>query len=301
MQIGVIGAGSIGLLYACYLSIYHQVTIYTRRKDQARQINSKGIQLIKSGVQSTYKVTAKVLDDGLEHEDLIIVTVKEYHLDRVLNTTNQFRNVNALLFLQNGMKHISLFEKLNHEVILVGVVEHGALKINDYTVNHTGVGITKICSFRNGEGVIQSFQKGQHSDFGVLVAEDWYKVLSEKLIVNAVINPLTALYCVENGDLLSNRFFLSRMKNLFIEVTSVMNVNTNNMWERLEHICIQTQNNRSSMLRDIESGRQTEIDAILGYIIAEADKVGKSVPVSTFLYDSIKGKELQRGDSSCHS
>nr|WGD90222.1 FAD-dependent oxidoreductase [Bacillus subtilis] len=35
MKIGIIGGGSVGLLCAYYLSLYHDVTVVTRRQEQA--------------------------------------------------------------------------------------------------------------------------------------------------------------------------------------------------------------------------------------------------------------------------
>lgn len=52
--------------------------------------------------------------------------------------------------------------------------------------------------------------------------------------------------------------------------------------------------NKSSMLKDMEAGRPTEIDAILGYIIEEAKKKKQSVPIANAVYLMIKGKERER-------
>jgi 2-dehydropantoate 2-reductase len=50
------------------------------------------------------------------------------------------------------------------------------------------------------------------------------------------------------------------------------------------------------MLKDIEGGRKTEVDAILGFLIEEAEKQGKSSPlVSNFNY-LVKGKEIERDE-----
>lgn len=49
MKIGIIGGGSVGLLCAYYLSLHHEVTVVTRRKEQAAAIQSEGIRLYKGG------------------------------------------------------------------------------------------------------------------------------------------------------------------------------------------------------------------------------------------------------------
>ncbi len=51
----------------------------------------------------------------------------------------------------------------------------------------------------------------------------------------------------------------------------------------LEAVLRRTAGNRSSMLQDVESYRRTEIDAINGAIVTEAEKRGVPVPVNRVL------------------
>jgi 2-dehydropantoate 2-reductase len=60
-------------------------------------------------------------------------------------------------------------------------------------------------------------------------------------------------------------------------------------------ICKNTSENRSSMLKDIEANRMTEVDAILGYILDEAQRKGMAAPQVENFYYLIKGKELIKG------
>ena len=71
-----------------------------------------------------------------------------------------------------------------------------------------------------------------------------------------------------------------------------------NIADTLEHVkqvCQMTAGNRSSMLKDIENGRKTEIDAILGYVLQVAEQTGKDQRLTQFLYTMIKGKEMKKG------
>ena len=52
MKIGIIGAGSIGLLFASYLSSAFSVTLYTRTSEQAKEINDHGLHLLKGAEQN---------------------------------------------------------------------------------------------------------------------------------------------------------------------------------------------------------------------------------------------------------
>ncbi|WP_161974831.1 2-dehydropantoate 2-reductase [Bacillus timonensis] len=287
MKIGIIGGGSIGLLFGGYLAEQHEVTLYTRTEHQANEINKNGVTIDQQNTSKTYRVQAFTSTSSVIEEDIVIFAVKQYILEEVLSKTLDLDKVHTVCFLQNGMGHMDIIEKLRNPTILIGVVEHGALKVSENQVIHTGVGRTKIAAI-----------KGENKAFDVKLNEfifeyhdNWYEIVTSKLIANAVINPLTALYGVKNGRLLENTYFHNQMKALFNEITSVIPSNHEKMWELVKNICKNTAQNKSSMLRDIEEGRRTEIDAILGYVLAEAVKKNMEVAITKFLYDSIKGFE----------
>ena len=59
MRIGIIGGGAIGLLFANYLSENHDVTIFTRTKEQAELLNRDGLNFIVNGQLQTKKIKRK--------------------------------------------------------------------------------------------------------------------------------------------------------------------------------------------------------------------------------------------------
>lgn len=65
------------------------------------------------------------------------------------------------------------------------------------------------------------------------------------------------------------------------------------VWEMVRHVCEKTSHNTSSMLADVRANRQTEIGAIVGYVLEEAKKQQRSVPTLQFLFDAIKGLEVK--------
>ncbi|MFS0823715.1 2-dehydropantoate 2-reductase [Bacillus sp. 1P02SD] len=291
MKIGIIGGGSIGLLFAGYLAEQHEVTIYTRTEHQANEINQNGVTIDQQNTSKTYRVQAVTSSTSVIQEDMVIFAVKQYILEEILSKTLDLEKVHTVCFLQNGMSHIDIVEKLRNPRILVGVVEHGALKVSENRVIHTGVGRTKIAAIK-GENKAFSLNL---NEFLIEYHDNWYEIVTSKLIANAVINPLTAIYGVKNGRLLENTYFQNQMKALFDEIISVIPSNHEKMWKLVKTICENTAQNKSSMLRDIEEGRRTEIDAILGYVLAEAVKKNVEVAITQFLYYSIKGFETEGG------
>lgn len=294
MKIGIIGCGAIGLLFAAYLSSKHDITVYARRIEQIDEISKNGLTLLQKEEKISCSVQVKHISEGVFHEELVIIALKQYDLSSLLKI-NGIETIPALLFLQNGMGHLSQVEKMNNPTILLGVVEHGAIKVNDSTVAHKGIGHTKFSIYRgDSESYKTIFSNQEMSEFQFQFVANWHQMLIDKLIVNAVINPLTAIFRVPNGELIENQYFHLFAQELFQEIVSALGLqNHSQLWKHVEDVCRNTAENRSSMLKDIEEGRKTEIDAILGYVLQQA--AVSSLPLTTNVYHAIKGLELKRG------
>ncbi|WP_340373155.1 2-dehydropantoate 2-reductase [Peribacillus sp. FSL E2-0218] len=294
MRIGIIGGGAIGLLFASRLSGKHLVTLYTRTEQQASIINHDGLRLIEEGESRLLdSVMSKSLDEGITDHDLLITAVKQYHLPHILPAINSLDV--PLLFLQNGYGHIAHLRKLKSPAVYVGVVEHGALRHDANTVEHTGLGLTRIASFK-GELDRLSLVNEKIDGFPFIKSGDYRSMLLDKLVVNAVINPLTAILQVKNGSLITNAFYYQLFQELFDEISGILELeNKAESFEHVKSVCMATAGNRSSMLKDLEKGSQTEIDAILGHILSMAEGKGKTFGLASSLYKMIKGKETQGG------
>jgi 2-dehydropantoate 2-reductase len=307
MKVGIVGGGAIGLLIATYLTKYdHDVTIIVRREAQKQLIKNEGIHRITShdDKKSSYeKVTAVTLSESdNEYYDLLIVTVKQYQLQSVLQTIdNKNIKIHYALFLQNGMSHVPLLRQVKCESVIVGIVEHGARRLTDNTVIHTGLGKIRTASYSGSVTEVRRLTSALSAEhFPFFYEEEWYKLLAEKLIINSVINPLTTLYQVTNGKLLNNAHFLRNMERLCQESVDVLGLNNNDeMLAKVKKICYKTATNRSSMLVDFESGRETELEAICGYILEQAKQKEISVPHTSFVYESLLGiLDIRKGETN---
>jgi 2-dehydropantoate 2-reductase len=297
MNIGIIGAGAIGLLYAYQFSALFPVTLYTRRPEQCKQLKDKGITLVEEDIPvGNRQVTVKHLSEHSElEEEIIIVAVKQYALQDIMPYLLELNMDQSVLFLQNGMAHVKQAKKIENAHLLIGVVEHGVKKLDDVTVNWTGKGLTKVAPFRSDSTdsrFLNMWEKGLTKSFRLQKSNSYQNILVEKLVVNAIINPLTTLYRVKNGQLVHNRFYKETMFTLYREISFLIELEERDrVWGHVVGICSNTAENWSSMQRDIEFGRRTEVDAILGYLIFLAEEQGEKVPLTEFIYRSIKGLE----------
>jgi 2-dehydropantoate 2-reductase len=291
MRIGIIGGGSIGLLFAYYLSERFNVTIYTKTVVQAEEINQNGLFLVRSSKVHKTNVTSQCFDQWSGKEDLTFIAVKQYQLPDMIKQINiqQTQSTN-FVFLQNGMGHLKLLKQLSAKTIYLSSVEHGAYKKYQNTVEHNGVGQARIALYQGELSLPTSIFSISH--FPIVMEQDYYEMLLKKLVVNAIINPLTALLHVTNGEIIQNKHYFMVATNLFNEVVGILNIeNSESYFNQVLEVCYNTSANRSSMLKDIEANRPTEIDAIVGYIIEEAEKKKMNAPICQMLYHFIKGSE----------
>ncbi|MCD5322580.1 2-dehydropantoate 2-reductase [Pontibacillus sp. HN14] len=286
LKVAIIGAGAVGLLYAIKTQERgHKVTLYARRQDQIELIRREGIQV---GEEHTSR-TIHIEDVTRLHHffDLVILATKQTHVDEVVALMAEKKVTSPVLFLQNGMGHVDLAVNMPNPSA-VGVVEHGVRKTSDRGVLHTGLGLTRIAAV-NMERRQALWIKDQldSKEFSYVFEEDWFEVLSNKLIVNAVINPITALFNIRNGEILENPYLLNIAKRLCEEACmALLKTDGDRQFERVTHIMEQTKWNRSSMLADVLHQRETEIEGISGYIL---EKCKQDLPYTSFVYEGLKG------------
>lgn len=300
MKIGIIGAGAVGLLSAFYLASTHDVTIYTRTLEQAKLLESDGLQMERGGnCYTTHLIQAKPFSAWANEDELTVVTVKQYQLETVVRQMAAFGREHSeltwgsILFLQNGMGHLELLHHLNHWQLFLGTVEHGALRLLENKVAHTGIGTIKIASYTGDLSYLRRLLEKPIAFFPLVLENNYEQMLVSKLTVNAIINPLTAVLRERNGALVENPYYFSVLKKMFEEVHTILQLtDKTEAFKHIVRVCKQTAKNKSSMLKDTLEGRPTEIDAILGYLLSRAEKQGQDAPIIELLYALIKGSEF---------
>ncbi|MBA3924879.1 2-dehydropantoate 2-reductase [Listeria rustica] len=288
-RVGIIGAGALGLLYAGLLRA--NVTLYTRTKKQADIIEKKdGITLVSDNTKTHINVHATPLCNAdFTTVDFVIITVKSYQLENVMETLRKVPANIPLLFLQNGIAHLAQLPSLPQKTILIGTCEHGAGKMDATTVVWRGVGQTNWAVYQGKANSNLRTVLTANPDFLFLEQADFEEMVYNKLLANAVINPLTAVLGVPNGALLHNEYWYGLLENLTREVADVLH--REDALEKVTAICTATSANYSSMATDVREKRQTEIASISGAVVTLAREQGKVAPISETLYGLVKGLE----------
>jgi len=117
-----------------------------------------------------------------------------------------------------------------------------------------------------------------------------------KVLYNVGLNPLSALLDVPYGELgreeNARRLLIQLIEEAFAVAIKEVKLPWNSVDEYLVHffgkLLPSTESHLSSMLQDLDRGRETEIDAITGQVIRRADLLGLPVPVNRVVYELVK-------------
>ncbi|GIP36379.1 ketopantoate reductase family protein [Paenibacillus sp. J2TS4] len=324
MNIYIVGGGSIGLLLAGRLTEaaenIHQVKMICRKAAQASEILRSGITVNYSeeGEHFTVFPAAASFEGWEKHReaekpDWILLAVKQKDIDDDLAAwlAHWSGSHTGIVCFQNGLGHEErLALHLPRSSIYMAVTTEGARKSSPTEVRHTGKGITRIgraygfpkaCAGHaagHGDREQALLQFLCQAGFDARWTDHIHRYGWNKLVINSIINPLTALTGIPNGELIRNQHLLQLAQSLFAEAKEVAGRRgielDAHLWEQVFDVCERTAANESSMLQDIYSGRTTEIDWINGSLVRIAEEEGLELPTHQTLYHLIKSMENGR-------
>ncbi|MFB5677303.1 ketopantoate reductase family protein [Paenibacillus terreus] len=318
MRIDIIGAGALGLLYAGKLAAAGmEIRLWVRRSESADILRQKGISIAEPSGETifiTYSQFEVHLMDNwrliTEAGDWVFLMTKQ---DGIREAAECLAKGSAhhlqIMSIQNGIGHTDTLTKyLPYASIYRAVTTEGARRSGETAVIHAGKGQTELGSAIRG-GVVQPFSSDgreklladrlTQAGLETRLSESIDKSIYRKLLVNAVINPLTAIWRVPNGELLSSPERMDLLRQLYdesIRIYEACGIGWEaEWWEELVQICRSTAPNRSSMLADVLAGRRTEIEAINGQFIRLAQESGVDSPLHRTVRDIINGMQSVQG------
>ncbi|WP_215111989.1 2-dehydropantoate 2-reductase [Exiguobacterium sp. s75] len=269
-RIGIIGNGAVGLLMASLLADDYDVTLY------GRSGSSDPLVITRTGVtEGTARVSFRSSQTLQEtDEDLFFVTTKAHQVEEA---TARLSGKVPVFICSNGIAHLEYAKRRGFHL---GVVEHGVTK-RGHEVEHRGLGRIRI-----GSTSVLHPLSFQESPLHIVWEEEIEQVVIEKLFANAIINPITALCRVPNGALAGSPY-REIAQSIYDELIPLFAQHVS--YSYIETIVERTAENRSSMLRDLEEGRPTEVDAILKPVIEKAEQMQISLTVIPLLHKLILG------------
>ena len=281
MKILILGAGAIGGFFGAHLMKSGANVSFLVREKRKDELKKSGINIF--SINGELKVNPKLLDKNLsgQHFDVIILTNKSYDLIESIREIKPYVNKAVIIPLLNGMAHYEILDK-----------EFGKEKIFG--------GTAYISTAMNNYGAIQQITSRASIKFGprtkknISIANEFYEIckatefecdfsdhieleLWRKYVLIGATAASTVLFQKPLGEISATTYgkrliieiheeckkiVLSKGYDIGIEATNY----------NLKLITDKGSLLKASMLRDFESGKKTECEHILGYLIKLAKR-----------------------------
>jgi 2-dehydropantoate 2-reductase len=302
MDITIIGSGAMGSLYGGLLAAGGvEVTLVDVWEEHVQAIDTHGLRITSSTTEQTIDAAATTDVSTIDTTDLIIVFVKSTQTRTALDDLPSRLIENTdFLTLQNGLGNPeTIGERVPRENVIAGVTAHGATLKGPGQVFHAGSGPTTIGRYfgendARTHAIAELFTTaGIETSVSDTVRDD----LWEKVLVNIGINAPTAIARVKNGRLATTEPGETLIETAVTEAARVARSEgcdiRDDIIQHVKDVATATGENKSSMLQDIEAGRQTEIDYLHGAIVDRAERNEIPVPVNRTLANVVRLTEIE--------
>lgn len=292
----IVGSGAMASLFAARLAESGiEVTLLGSWQAGLRALRQHGVRLVGvNGDEAHYPVIVVERPEDCMGFQNALVLVKSWQTARAARQLEHCLPPYGLaLTLQNGLGNREILEeRLGSQRVALGVTTTGATLVEPGRVRPVGDGSVSLGAHPRIEPLADMLQQ---AGFKIDIVENTEALVWGKLVINAAINPLTALLEVNNGELLNrptSRDLLALVAREAAHIAESHGVHLpyEDPVAITESVAQKTSANTSSMLSDIQRGTPTEIDAISGAIVKVSEKNNLSAPLNRTLWQLVKAK-----------
>lgn len=289
----IIGAGAIGCLWAAnLLKSGQKVHLVSKKKstfDNLQYQNIKG---------ENFNLKCSISVNLLPQKTPILVCVKAPQVKHaLLQQRDNIGQEQVIILMHNGMGSAEqIADIFPNNPIVCATTANASLLISPFNIKQTGLGMTYLGAFNEQAKSFKYLIKPLNNALdNCYWSDDIEQNLWLKLIINIAINPLTAIYQVNNGKLIEQQFQfkISTIINEAFPILSKQGIKFTEkaLLDIVNNVIAATADNYSSMNRDIFYNRATENEYINGYLIKKASQYNIETPLIKSLYEKIKELE----------
>jgi 2-dehydropantoate 2-reductase len=282
----IVGTGALATLFAARLTqAGYPIVMLGSWKAGLDALRKDGARLVGSGGnEQQFKV--QVTNDPREYLGIkhALVLVKAWQTEHAAQQLREcLAQDGVAVTLQNGLgNRETLVQSLGHSRVALGTTTTGATLLGPGLARAGGEGIISIERHQALDPIEEALRSAK---FNVQIVEDAQSLIWGKLVINAAINPLTALLRVPNGRLLERPSAREMMGALASETAKVASAEKIHLpfsdpIAAAEDVARKTAANHSSMLQDVLREAPTEIDAICGAVVRAAQRHELDTPAN---------------------
>lgn len=292
----IVGSGALAGLFAGRLGAAGvEVRMLAGWPAGLAALRGRGVILHEAdGSQRTVAVQASDEPADFRGTRQALVLVKSWQTARAAQQLTACLAEDGLaLTLQNGLgNREALAAELGMARVAVGATTTGATLLGPGEVRAGGAGVISLGEGESIEGIAEAFEQ---AGFEVQRTANVEGLLWSKLVVNAAINPLTAILGLPNGALLERETARELSAALAREVAAVaealgIGLSFEDPATAAQEVARRTAANTSSMLQDVLRGAPTEVDAICGTVVRAGQRVGVATPINELMWKLVQAK-----------
>ena len=290
----IVGTGALATLFAArLLRAGHAITMLGSWRAGLEALRKGGVRLEDSNGQE-HRFRVQAIDDAREARGVkyALVLVKAWQTERVAAQLKEcLADDGVAVTIQNGLgNRETLARTLGADRVALGVTTTGATLLGPGRVRAGGEG---TISLEEHPALVPLAEALTSANFQVSLVKDAASLVWGKLVINAAINPLTALLRVPNGRLLELPSACEMLRALAQETAQVAQAEGIQLLftdpaAAAEDVARRTAANHSSMLQDVLRGAPTEIDAICGAVVKTGQKHDIDTPMNWACWKLVK-------------
>lgn len=286
-KILIYGAGSIGTYLGTKLfSAGDDVKMIGGRK-----LKNAGKFVLVNSDTCEVPPTIDELDEEQEY-DIIFVTTKLYDVKEAINDINRHKlRPKTIVFIQNGLVDENFYSAIKDdtELATISVFDGYRLTDNELAANKSNLG-WQIDASVAGEKISELLKS---AGVDCNTNPEIERIRAEKMVISCAVNALSALENKTVGELSLDEGSRDKMNAIIEEAYAVLKdeyeLTEMEEFKRLFYEIIeQYKTHYSSMYQDIQSGRETEIDFLNGFITRKGKENGIETPINEDIYRKIK-------------
>lgn len=287
MNITVLGAGAMGMLFGSYLSRKNSVWLLDVDESRVSQINASGVAVReKNGTENTFRVHAVTTGKDLPEMDLVIVFVKAMYTEAALKANANLIGKNTyVMTLQNGAGHESkLLAAADREHVIIGSTQHNSSVVSNGVIFHGGSGLCSIGLLSGESGCLEGMAENFTAcGLECVTSNEVQKQIWKKLFTNTAASSLTAVLQVPLGFIYEDanaRFLMHALAKEAVSVANALGLGFDEaeVIADVETVCKNAPNGYTSIYADIKNGNRTEVDTISGSVVEAAAGLDMDVP-----------------------
>jgi 2-dehydropantoate 2-reductase len=298
MRIAVIGAGAMGSVFgARLLSPGVEVILFDINEPHVQAVRARGLTLGDAAGERLVTIAATARIAEVTDADLALVVVdSNATADVAPLLPGVLTKDGVALTLQNGIGNVeALAATLGVDRVIAGSTYNSAAFIAPGHVRHTNVGPTVI-GRPDGpptKRVHALAAQLSAAGFPTAASDNTMGHVWSKFVLNCAINPVAALTGLRAGEIARHpptALLLERLLDEVLAVAAAKGIRLPDADLRrhvLDHAF--ERYNRPSMLQHVESGRRTEIEALNGALVREANALGIAVPYNAAIWAAVSG------------